>query len=228
MIQKNDFIEISYTGKMKEDDIIFDTTDEKIAKDNELGQNALGPIVICVGQGQILGGIDKNLVGKEAEKEYDIVLQPEEAFGKKSAKLIQLMPAKKFRDNNIVPQPGLQVNIDDEIGIIKTASGGRILVDFNHPLSGKVVEYNVKIIRKVEDDKEKILGYFKTTLGLKDIKADVKEGKAAIEFKNEFPKEVQEELRKKLKEIIPSIKEIEFRKTEEKKEDNAKKEATQK
>ena len=215
MIKENEFIEIEYTGKTK-DDIIFDTTDEKVAKEEGIAQpNAsYGPAIICVGQGQIIGGLDKKILDKEIGKEYTIELQPEEAFGKKSAKLIQLVPTRKFKENEIMPQPGLQVEIDNLTGIIKTVSGGRTLVDFNHPLSGKIIDYKIKILRKVEDDKEKLLGYLKLILGMKDINVDIKEGKATVTTKMEFPKEATDELAKKIKEVIPSIKDIEFKKEE--------------
>jgi len=36
IVSKKDFIEIEYTGKLKEENVIFDTTDEKVAKENKL------------------------------------------------------------------------------------------------------------------------------------------------------------------------------------------------
>ena len=150
MIKEKDFIEIEYTG-MTKDNLVFDTTDEKLAKKEGIAQpNAIyGPTVICIGQGQVIEGLDKQLIDKEIGKEYTVELQPEEAFGKKSAQLIQLVSTRKFKQNEIMPQPGLQVDIDGMNGIIKTVTGGRTLVDFNHPLSGKVIEYKFKIIKKI-------------------------------------------------------------------------------
>jgi FKBP-type peptidyl-prolyl cis-trans isomerase SlyD len=234
MLQKNDFIEIEYTAKTKNDGIIFDTTDEKIAKENKLDQEntPYGPIIICIGQNQVIAGLDKDLEGKEAGKEYTITLQPEDAFGKKSAKLVQLIGTRKFIEQQIAPQPGLQVNIDGMMVTIKTVSGGRVLVDFNHPLSGKVIEYSLKINRKVEDDLEKLKGYLKLGTGIKEIKAEIKEGKARVELPMELEKEIKEDLSRHIIEIIPSIKEIDFvreeKKEEEKKPSEAKKEESTK
>ena len=67
-ISKGDFVEIEYTGKVKEDGTIFDTTYEKVAKENQLHGHDFGPIVICIGEEHVLKGIDKNLEGKEADK----------------------------------------------------------------------------------------------------------------------------------------------------------------
>ncbi len=221
MIQKNDFIEIEYTARTKDEGIIFDTTDEKLAKEQGfLQKNAVyGPAVICVGQKQVIAGLDDKIIGKELNKEYTIELSPEEAFGKKDAKLVQLIPTNKFKKHNIVPQPGLQVEIDNLNGIIKTVSGGRTLVDFNHPLSGKEIEYTIKILKKIDDDTEKLKGYLKVSLGI-ELSASVKEGKASIEMPFELQKEMQDHLAGKIKEIIPTIKDITF--TTKKKEDKTK------
>ncbi len=44
-----DFVEIEYTGTVKEDNIIFDTTDEKVAKENNFYSKdvSYGPIIVC-------------------------------------------------------------------------------------------------------------------------------------------------------------------------------------
>jgi FKBP-type peptidyl-prolyl cis-trans isomerase SlyD len=210
-IKKQDFIEIEYTGKIKEDNIIFDTTDEKTAKENNLhSHGGFGPVVICVGEEQVLKGIDKYLEGKETEKEYDININPEDAFGNKDAKLIQLIPTNKFKQQNIQPMPGVQVNIDGMVGIVKTVSGGRTLVDFNHPLAGKELSYHVKANKKVVDDKEKLRGHIKLSLGLDDFSSEITEGNAKITIKIEIPNEVKEQLNQKIIELIPNIKKVEF------------------
>jgi len=209
-VKKHDFIEIEYTGKIKDDNIIFDTTDEKVAKENNLESKDLGPVIVCAGEEQLLKGIDKALEGKEIGKEYDLEIKPEDSFGRKNAKLIQLIPTSKFKQQNMQPMPGMQVNIDGMIGLIKTVSGGRTLVDFNHPLAGKDLMYKVKINKKIVDDKEKLIGYVKLSLGTKDFSAEIKEDNVNITLKTEIHKEAQEKLSEKITELIPSIKKVEF------------------
>ena len=217
-IKKKDFIEVEYTGKLKEENLVFDTTDEKKAK--EMGihskQQSYGPIVICLGEGQILPGLEKEIEGKEPG-EYTVDLQPEDAFGKKDAKLIKMIPASAFRRQNINPEPGMQVNIDGMMGIIKTAAGGRCLVDFNHPLSGKEVSYTIKVTKIITDDKEKAKSYLSLALNSKNLPVEVKEGKAIVATDKEVPKEIQETLSKKVKELIPALKEVVFKVKEKEK-----------
>jgi FKBP-type peptidyl-prolyl cis-trans isomerase 2 len=210
MLKEGDFIEIDYTGKLKEENFVFDTTVESVAKQAGLDNKDYRPVVICLGQGNVLAGLDKKLVGKEAGKEYDILLQPEEAFGKKNAALIQLMSTSKFRKDKVDPMPGMQVNIDGNIGIVKTVTGGRTLVDFNHPLSSKEVTYHVSIKRLITDDLEKAKEYLKMFIGDKqDTKLE--NGKLTVEIAAKMPAEIQKLIGDKLKNVVPAIKEIEFK-----------------
>src|SRR3989338_4513746 len=154
MIKKNDFIEVSYTGKTKEENFVFDTTEETVAKEAGIynPEGKYGTLIICVGQHHLLPGLDKFVEGKDLGN-FTVELPPEEAFGKKNAKLIQLIPTSKFNQQRIQPQVGLQVTIDGHLGVIKTVTGGRTLVDFNHPLSGKNVLYEISIKKKITDQK---------------------------------------------------------------------------
>ena len=62
-IKKGDFVEVEYTGKTKTDKIVFDTTDEKTAKKSDIHSERMeyGPVVVCIGENQILGGLDEEL-----------------------------------------------------------------------------------------------------------------------------------------------------------------------
>ena len=157
-IKNKDFVEVEYTGKIKEDNKVFDTTDEKTAKENNIFNEkmAYGPIVVCIGEKQLLAGLDKHIEGKETGKSYDIELKAEEGFGKKDAKLLKMVPLRIFKEKGITPVPGLQISIDGLLGTIRTATAGRMIVDFNHPLSGKEIIYNVKINKIITDAKEKV------------------------------------------------------------------------
>ena len=113
--------------------------------------------------------------------------------------------------------PGMQLNIDGILGTVKTVGGGRTLVDFNHPLAGKELSYKVKINRKVDDKKEQLIGYLKLVLAAKELEAEITDNKAKITLKMELPKEAQEELKSKLKEVIGGISDIEFTMSKDKK-----------
>lgn len=217
-IKKHDFVEIEYTGRIKEDGTIFDTTQEKIAKENNVydKNNDYSPVIICVGENNILKSLEEQMIGKETGKEYTFDISSENAFGKKDAKLIQLIPTSKFRQQNIQPIPGLQLNIDGVFGVVKTASGGRCLVDFNHPLAGKDLIYDVKINGVIYDDKDKLKSLLKMHLHIKDAEIEINDNNVNIKLKNDVPKQAQEEFKKIVERTIPNIKNVVFAILEEK------------
>ena len=209
MIKEKDFIEVEYTGNIVDTNEIFDTTDEKIAKSSKIFNPNVtyGPIVICIGEGHIINGLDEELKGKELGK-YTITLSPEKAFGKKNPKLLQLISQSSFKKQNISPYPGLQINLDGIMGIIRTVTPGRVIVDFNHPLAGKTLKYEIKINKKIEDEKTKLdsLLMFYT----KKPKTEIKAEEAVIT--SSIPKQLEANLNKKITTLIPSIKKISFKK----------------
>ena len=152
-LQKNDFIEIEFTGKANNE--IFDTTDKEEAK--KLGLEAdVKPLIVSIGYQMLLKGFDDSLEGKETGKKYSIKLSPEKAFGKRQPSLIKTMPIRVFHEKQMNPYPGMSVQLDDYIAKILSVSGGRVIVDFNNPMAGKEIEYDFTIKRKVDDSKEKI------------------------------------------------------------------------
>lgn len=211
--KQNDFIEIDYVGTIKEIGEIFDLTLEKEAKDLKV-YNPKGeykPLIICLGKRDVVQGLDEQLIGKETNKQYTIEAPPEKAFGNKNPKLMKIVSTNIFRKQKINPVPGLQVNLGNMIGTIRTVTGGRTIIDLNHPLAGKTLVYKVKINRIIKDDKEKLEGFLKLHLNLKEIKVSLKEGTAEID--KEIPKEFSEHLEKEIKERIPAIKHIKFKTT---------------
>ena len=218
-IKKHDFIEIDYTGKMEGQ--MFDTTREKDAQEAGITNPGFEykPMIVCVGENQIIKGVDARLEGKEIGKEYDFKVPPEEGFGKKDPKMLRMVPLRIFKEQNINPMPGLQVNIDSVVGTIKTVGGGRAIVDFNHPLSGREVEYKVKINRVVSDTKEKVESYLKFFLG--DVKVELNNGKAKVFVENELDEKVKENLKNKCKDLIKV--DVEFVKKEKVKVEEEKK-----
>ncbi|MFH0977780.1 MAG: peptidylprolyl isomerase [Candidatus Woesearchaeota archaeon] len=199
-INNKDFVQIEYTGMISESKEVFDTTDKAIAKKQGIFDEhaVFGPVTLCVGEGFVLKGLEERLIGKDVG-EFEFEISPEEGFGKKSAKLIQLVPTSKFIKQEIMPMPGLQINIDGLMGTVKTVTGGRTIVDFNHPLSGRSLHYNVKVIKVIHDEKEKAEAILKWLFRLD---ADLSLNEKTLTIKTaSLPKEIEEEVSKKVKDL---------------------------
>ncbi len=200
-IGKKDFIELDFTGRLKDSNEVFDTTDAKAAKDAGIfsEKNEYKPVIICIGEHHILRGIDEFLEGKEPGA-YTLELPAEKAFGKKNAELVKMIPASKFAEQGIKPVPGLRLNIDNYVGMVKSVSGGRTVVDFNHPLAGRDVVYELKVGKTITDKKAQVESLLKVLLGIK-MDVAVTEMKATIVLPGELPPQIQTELGKKIQEL---------------------------
>ena len=211
MLNENDFIEIDYIARIK-DNGIFDLTNKEIAKENNIYNKDFKykPVIICLGKGDIIKGLDSKIIGKDIGK-YTIELNPEEGFGKKDGKLIKLVPTKEFTKQNIKPMPGMQLNLDGFIGKIISVTGGRTLVDFNNPLSGKNLVYEIEIKRRITDKKEQLEGFL--DILFKDYKLELKDDEAVIDTK--ISKEMEESLKKEILERV-KIKKVTFKINNEK------------
>jgi peptidylprolyl isomerase/FKBP-type peptidyl-prolyl cis-trans isomerase SlyD len=204
---KNDFIEIEFTGRIKDGEVFDSNIAEELKKLNS--SQPAKPFVFCLGQDMFLNGIEEFLIEKDVGS-YEIALQPDKAFGPRNTSLVQMVPLKIFIEHKVNPVPGAVLTFDNKLGKVLTVSGGRVMVDFNNPLAGKEVVYNIKVTRKIEDIKEKVSA-LNEFLFRRDFKFEIKDKKLIIETDKQF-KSFIELFKDKFKEMIGldlEVKEIE-------------------
>ena len=157
-VKEGDFIRLEYTGKVQETGNVFDTTDEDVAEEAgiKLDSKSYGAIPIIVGGGHVLKGLDEALIGMEEGEEKTVEITPEEGFGLRDPKLLQLIPMGEFKKQGMKPEVGMAITSDGVTGIIRSVSGGRVRVDFNHELAGKNLKYNIRVVKEIEDDIDKV------------------------------------------------------------------------
>jgi FKBP-type peptidyl-prolyl cis-trans isomerase SlyD len=181
-IQKGDFIIVSYTGK--NDDQVYDTTDEEIAKAsniyNEKGK--YGGDIMIVGAGHTVLGLDEDFIGKEVGYTGSVTVPPEKAFGVRNPELIETIPIARFDRK---PQVGMAVQVDGRQGTVIRAIGRMAQVDFNRFMAGQTVTYDYEIKEKVEDNEAKVKGLLARYLG-KEFSIEIKDGTATVEIEPEL------------------------------------------
>jgi FKBP-type peptidyl-prolyl cis-trans isomerase SlyD len=178
-IQKGDFIKLNYTGSF-EDGRVFDTTDEELAKKEDVynPRGLYGGDVIIVGAGHTIEGLDEDLPGKEEGYTGKVAIPPEKAFGPSDPKFIETISITKLKDRNV--HPGMTVELDDRRGIVSRVIGRRVTVDFNTPLAGKTVTYEYTIEKVLENETEKIQGLLALYTGMRDLEIEIADGTAKI------------------------------------------------
>jgi FKBP-type peptidyl-prolyl cis-trans isomerase 2 len=207
-LKEGDFVELDYTGKIKDNGLIFDTTELDVAKANGIHGADFSKAIVKLGEGHLLKGLEDELIGKETG-DYTIELSSEQAFGKKNAKLIALVPTQNFLKQQVRPEPGLQVEIDGRVGVVKTVSGGRTTVDFNHPLASQDIIYDVKVHRVVTDKNEQLKALCKVLLRVPDANVEVKDDSATIKLPEAMPAEIAKPVAEEFQKLT-GIKKVEF------------------
>jgi peptidylprolyl isomerase len=213
VFQKKDFIEVEFTGKIKDGEI-FDSNIKKNLEKLNPNENPK-PFIFCLGEGMFLKGIDEFLTGKEVGS-YTLELSPENAFGPRVPQFVQMIPIKVFKENNLNPTVGAVFNFDGRMAKVLSVSGGRVMVDFNNPLAGKNVVYEINVLRKVDNLNEKIKAFL-NFLFRRDFKFTVEGNKVIIEAEKNFSQFI-EMFKEKFKDVFSmdlEVKLIEGRKTED-------------
>ncbi len=178
-MEKNDIVYIDYEVWIKDDSKLYDTTKEELAKEHEIHESSInyGPRAMIIGKEQTFRVVEDSLMKAEPGKEYEVEISPEDAFGKRDAKLVELLPISRIIRLGITPDVGKEVEINGKKGIITFVTASRVRVDFNHPLAGKTLSYKYTIVKRAEKPEEKIRGIIDAYYGKGD-EFEVKSGKA--------------------------------------------------
>jgi FKBP-type peptidyl-prolyl cis-trans isomerase 2 len=156
--KEGDFVKVDYSAWRASDNSLVFTTDQKKAQENKIydEHTKYEPVLVVVGKNTIVKGIDKLISGMNVNESKKIEIESKDAFGERNPDLVRVMPIGEFRKKDIEPRPGMQLDIDGAVAMVKSVNSGRVVVDANHPLAGEKLLYEVKVVEKVDDDKEKV------------------------------------------------------------------------
>lgn len=118
------------------------------------------PLAYLHGAGNIIPGLEKALLGKQAGDKLDVTVTPEEGYGERHEQLIQQVPKTAFEGSEDNLQPGMQFQAQTEAGprifTITAVEGDEVTVDGNHPLAGETLNFAVEIteVREASDEEK--------------------------------------------------------------------------
>ena len=154
--KKGDFLLIDYVARVSETGEVFDTTIEDVAKKEGIYKDGMlyEPMLVVVGEGWVLKALDESLLNLELGKKERIEIPPEKGFGKRDPSKIKLYSLRKLRAQGITPKVGMQIRVDGQLATVRTVGSGRVLLDFNPPLAGKTLIYEVTVKKKLQTVRE--------------------------------------------------------------------------
>ncbi len=140
IVKKGDKIKVDYEGTL-EDGTVFDSTKH--------GDHQ-HPIEFVVGGGQLIKGFDEAVVGMKVGETKKIKLTPAEAYGDHNPMYMQEIPKDQVPvDEELKVGSMLMVGFPDGQKIpvrVHEVKDKTITLDFNHPMSGKTLNFDIKIV----------------------------------------------------------------------------------
>lgn len=131
-----DTLFVHYTGTL-DDGTEFDSS-----RDRE-------PLEFVLGQGMIIPGFEKAVMGLEKGGSVRVVLPPVEAYGEPSDEMIIIVPRAEVPDH-ITPEVGTALQLTLQEGaldvVISRVDADEVELDGNHPLAGKTLTFEIEVV----------------------------------------------------------------------------------
>ena len=178
-VEKGDFVLVKITAKTQKGKIFRVSSEEDAKKagiydEKNAQQGYYTPEFVIVGKPGFLNEgltefIESNMNYFEKKS---VRVPPVKAFGKRDPSKIERIGIAKFRKLNEGKNPELGQDFvrrtpqgQSQRGTVIRVSQGKVVVDYNHPLAGQSVDYNLEIIDKIEDFNDKV-EYFMVNKGI--------------------------------------------------------------
>ncbi|MEA3383245.1 MAG: peptidylprolyl isomerase [Campylobacterota bacterium] len=119
-------------------------TNEKL--DSNVGSN---PLEFISGMGQIIPGLEKELVNLSEGDKTDVMVEPAEAYGEYNDEALQNLPKEQFAGIDLVE--GMSLYGTGEQGetvqvTVKSVQDEEVTIDYNHPMAGRTLMFSVSVL----------------------------------------------------------------------------------
>lgn len=156
VIEGSHRVEFEYVGRLA-DGTVFDTSDASVAASvglpEEGAEREYEPLAIELGQGRLIEGLEEGLLGLEEGEETTITVPPAKGYGERQEERIATIEREEFDAllEDREPAEGLHVRTQGgETGVVIGLDADEVRVDFNHPLAGETLEFEVEILDVTE------------------------------------------------------------------------------
>lgn len=117
------------------------------------------PLGFVCGAGQIIPGLDNQLRGMKAGDKAKITIEADDAYGPVREELFKEIPLDQFPDDEEI-KPGMVFQAQGPQGpvtiVVKELIDDKALVDFNHPMAGQRLHFDVTVVEVREPTQEEL------------------------------------------------------------------------
>ncbi|MBN1801293.1 MAG: FKBP-type peptidyl-prolyl cis-trans isomerase [Candidatus Lokiarchaeota archaeon] len=195
-VEKGDFVLVNTTAKTQKGKIFKVSSEEDAKKagiydEQDARQGYYTPDFVIVGKPGFLNeGLTETIETMNFFEKKSVRIPPNKAFGKREPSKIERIGIAKFKKMNEGKMPEIGKEFvkksTGQRGTITNIVQGKVIVDYNHPLAGQNVDYNLEIIDRIEGFEEKI-EYFLINKGIpkdnvKDFNFKYNKDDKSVEF----------------------------------------------
>lgn len=126
--------------------------DYTLRVDGEILDSSVGhePLEFLQGAGNIIPGLEQELYGMAIGESKQVIVQPKDGYGTLDPEAFIDVPRGEF-PAEIPLKPGVEIQVTDENGHpmnarIDSVGDDNVRLDFNHPLAGKELHFEMKIV----------------------------------------------------------------------------------
>jgi len=141
---------LDYTLRLEGEDDVVDTSDGR------------EPLQFVAGQGQIIPGLEKALMGMTIGEEKQVLVQPADGYGEMNSDLFETLERSAF-PADFALELGMGLRMRTETGrtviaYVHEMSEDKVVMNLNHPLAGKTLQFDVRIADAREATDEDLVG----------------------------------------------------------------------
>ena len=118
------------------------------------------PLEFLAGASNIITGLEREMIGMKIGESKDVVIAPEDGYGELDEEAYMDVPRSEFPED-MPMRPGVEMEMSDDDGNpmyarIDSVDGDTVALNFNHPLAGKELHFNVKVVGLRSATKEEL------------------------------------------------------------------------
>lgn len=151
MVEKNNVVLVDYTVRIDGNDDVIDTSEGR------------KPLAFVVGNGQVISKLDSDVIGKDDGYSVDLVIAPDDAYGEYDEKAFETLPREQFAGIELEEGQTLLGSTEDggQVQVIVSKFDDKeVVIDYNHPLAGKTLNFSYTIVSHRDATKEEKDGAF--------------------------------------------------------------------
>ncbi|MBY8997467.1 MAG: peptidylprolyl isomerase [Candidatus Thorarchaeota archaeon] len=158
VVSEKSLVYIDYSATTKDDGVVFDTTMEQVAKDSEIykEKDRYEPMLVAIGWNWLLGALEEELIGMKVADSKTVEVPPEKGAGERDPSKVKMVAKAKLAKHKHQPVKGQQITFGNERGVITAVLGRKVRIDFNSPLAGKTLVFDVTLRSIISDPSDKL------------------------------------------------------------------------